>query len=407
MFHLLYDLTATQPTPDSKFHGAGTYGEIVFLQLLTTFDRQNIMVSAAFDSSRYINQHLLDAALDAHVTCFDIQKYTPSQIIKEHEVDRLYSALLDEHIPWPLDDIEIITTVHGLRSLELLTDPIALTYETAVSSKLKQLLKNTLLKKKYFEKVYRGYRRFFTGRMKIVTVSHHSKASILSFFPAVRDTDIRVFSSPTFDQLDGAYQEKDAAPQERTTVLTDNNLSPLGYFIMTSSARWIKNNMRAVWAFDDLFTNNSRIAGNFKVVLTGVSNPLIFKKNIRNHDRFVLLDYIDRSDLASLEHHAYACIYPSLNEGFGYPPVEAMKYGVPVAASGTSSIPEVCGDAALYFDPYSVSEIKNRIIQLLDPSVAAEYRSRAVKQYRIVSDKQKKDLDALVQYLITPGDKSQ
>jgi glycosyltransferase involved in cell wall biosynthesis len=55
--------------------------------------------------------------------------------------------------------------------------------------------------------------------------------------------------------------------------------------------------------------------------------------------------------LAGLYEHASAFIYPSLYEGFGIPPLEAMSYGCPVVCSKTSSIPEVVGDAGEYFDP--------------------------------------------------------
>jgi len=63
------------------------------------------------------------------------------------------------------------------------------------------------------------------------------------------------------------------------------------------------------------------------------------------------LDYIERSELLYLHKNAYAFIYPSLSEGFGHPPMESMRYGVLVAASGTSAIPEICQNAAIYFDP--------------------------------------------------------
>ena len=98
--------------------------------------------------------------------------------------------------------------------------------------------------------------------------------------------------------------------------------------------------------------------------------------------------------------NAYAFVFPSLNEGFGYPPVQSMRYGVPVAASGTTSIPEVCGDAVLYFDPYSVSEIKNRLVQLLDTEIYDEYAARAPKRYVEVHTRQIADLEEAVNFIL-------
>jgi glycosyltransferase involved in cell wall biosynthesis len=62
--------------------------------------------------------------------------------------------------------------------------------------------------------------------------------------------------------------------------------------------------------------------------------------------------------LAGLYEHASAFIYPSLYEGFGIPPLEAMSYGCPVVCSKTSSIPEVVGDAGEYFDPADIESMR-------------------------------------------------
>ena len=62
--------------------------------------------------------------------------------------------------------------------------------------------------------------------------------------------------------------------------------------------------------------------------------------------------------LASYYRAARAFVFPSLYEGFGIPPLEAMHYGCPVACSNTSSIPEVVGDAGLYFDPHDLESVK-------------------------------------------------
>ena len=73
---------------------------------------------------------------------------------------------------------------------------------------------------------------------------------------------------------------------------------------------------------------------------------------------------------------------------------------MPVAASGTTSIPEVCGDAVLYFDPYSVSEIKNRLVQLLDSKIYDEYAARAPKRYVEVNTRQTADLEEAVNFIL-------
>jgi glycosyltransferase involved in cell wall biosynthesis len=75
---------------------------------------------------------------------------------------------------------------------------------------------------------------------------------------------------------------------------------------------------------------------------------------------------VAREELAELYRTASALIFPSLYEGFGQPPLEAMASGTPVAVSRAGSLPEVCADAALYFEPTSVEEIAEAIVAVLD-----------------------------------------
>jgi glycosyltransferase involved in cell wall biosynthesis len=69
--------------------------------------------------------------------------------------------------------------------------------------------------------------------------------------------------------------------------------------------------------------------------------------------------------LRAYYHHADLVVFPSLYEGFGFPPLEAMATGTPVAASRAASIPEICGTAAEYFDPYSPSDMALHIERAL------------------------------------------
>jgi len=89
------------------------------------------------------------------------------------------------------------------------------------------------------------------------------------------------------------------------------------------------------------------------------------------------------SILANLYNEAEALVYPSLYEGFGIPPLEAMAVGCPVISSNTSSLPEVVGDAAEYFDPTNEESILVALERVLDsPERRAELVMRGEEQYR-------------------------
>ncbi len=93
------------------------------------------------------------------------------------------------------------------------------------------------------------------------------------------------------------------------------------------------------------------------------------KKNI-NENRLdaqvKILDYLSSRDLKRLYRTGTLFVFPSLSEGFGLPLLEAMISGMPVAASERTALPEIAGDAALYFDPDKPEEIASRILELLE-----------------------------------------
>jgi len=79
----------------------------------------------------------------------------------------------------------------------------------------------------------------------------------------------------------------------------------------------------------------------------------------------VVRGHVPSDDLLELYRSASALVFPSLYEGFGQPPIEAMACGCPVAASHAGALREVCGDAARYFDPTSPRAIADAVLDVL------------------------------------------
>jgi hypothetical protein len=90
-------------------------------------------------------------------------------------------------------------------------------------------------------------------------------------------------------------------------------------------------------------------------------------------------------------------VYASFNEGFGYPPVEAMRYGTPAVVADVSALPEVCGDAAVYCDPRDVESIMGAILQAWH---GPPPRERLLARHEEIVSRQRRDLEALVRLVL-------
>ncbi|MCI0599711.1 MAG: glycosyltransferase family 4 protein [Beijerinckiaceae bacterium] len=94
-----------------------------------------------------------------------------------------------------------------------------------------------------------------------------------------------------------------------------------------------------------------------------------------------MLGYVTDDDLAALYQNALCFAFPSLTEGFGLPALEAMALGCPVIVSNAASLPEVCGDAALYADPASPRDWLSQIERLQEePALAQLLRIKGFRQ---------------------------
>ena len=384
--NLLFNLAAVQPIHSAKFHGGGSYGEVFFWALV----KHGAKFSCAYDSRKYLDPEILEACKTQDIPLFDISVQTPQEIIDANQIDTFYTPLYSLEKKWDINVKDFVFTWHGVRALEMQYSWAGVGFAKKIGQKLEALVRYRESWKKYFYKPkYQALAaRMAEGKVRAITVSEHSKASIKSFFPELMDLEIPVFYSPMTE-----YEPEGFLPP---------GVAAKKYFLLTSGARWEKNNLRAARAFDELvgMYQSQGKPFDYKMVITGATNARAYLRHLKHKDRFVLLGYVENKELEFLHQNAYAFVFPSLNEGFGYPPVQSMRYGVPVAASGTTSIPEVCGDAVLYFDPYSVSEIKNRLVQLLDSRIYADFAARAPKRYAEVHERQVRDLENAVNFIL-------
>ena len=138
------------------------------------------------------------------------------------------------------------------------------------------------------------------------------------------------------------------------------------YFLFTGGIHPRKNLLTLLKAFSVF---KKRQQSNMKLVVAGrlawKNNDLLDKlETYKYRNDVVLLGYVKEEELVNITASAYALIFPSFFEGFGVPPLEAMQCNVPVITSNVSSMPEICGAAALYANPNSYNELAEKMMQL-------------------------------------------
>lgn len=193
----------------------------------------------------------------------------------------------------------------------------------------------------------------------IFTVSENTKKDIIRFFKIKPEKIVVTYNGVDLEE----FEEKEKSeykylynrysiPPNKKVILYVANLKPH------------KNHINLMEAFKDIDDIENTV-----LVFVGKTfdNPIVdeFKKKYNMEDKIICTGSVNQRELIDFYNMADLFVFPSLYEGFGIPPLEAMACGTPVACSNVSSLPEVVGDAAYTFDPKNANEIKNAINILL------------------------------------------
>jgi len=147
---------------------------------------------------------------------------------------------------------------------------------------------------------------------------------------------------------------------------------PKDYFLFLSTLEPRKNLLRLIEAFK-LYKQSHK--DDFKLALVGTPNHKIFSGlRLEPHEDLIFTGFVPEKDKPHIFRMAAAFLYPSLFEGFGLPLLEAMKCGTPVITSNISSMPEICGPAALYVNPLSKAEIAEAMDRVLQPEIREQLK---------------------------------
>jgi glycosyltransferase involved in cell wall biosynthesis len=186
---------------------------------------------------------------------------------------------------------------------------------------------------------------------KVITVSEHARADIIRHYPFAEGKVEVVHNAadPSFQPLDWTERQR----------AMDRYADGCAYFVVVGSIHPRKNLINLLKGYS-IFKKRQR--SNMKLVITGRLawqhgdfEEMLSRYAYRSEVR--LTGYLPSEEMPAVVGGAYALVYPSLWEGFGIPVVEAMQAGVPVLCSGNASMPEVAGEAGLFFDPLQPEDI--------------------------------------------------
>jgi glycosyltransferase involved in cell wall biosynthesis len=223
---------------------------------------------------------------------------------------------------------------------------------------------------------------------KIITISESSKRDILKFYPDVKSKDIKVI----YHGFDAEVFEKERDLIKEEDIKKQYNIAG-NYIIYIGAIQPRKNLEKLVEAFEVLKkelnqadSQGRRSWRDLKLVLVGEHAWLsegVFQKIEKspNKNDIITPGRIDFEPLGHLLRGSRAFVFPSLYEGFGIPILEAFASKVPVVCSKNSSLPEVGGEAAIYFEDNDADDMAEKIKNVItDENLRASHIAKGLEQ---------------------------
>lgn len=221
-------------------------------------------------------------------------------------------------------------------------------------------------------------RRLMKKTTAVVAVSENTKADIINYGGAATEKVKTILSGLSADF-------KKLPPEDPALLAVKKRYRLPEKFIFFLSTVEPRKNIECLLRAFDLLKKKPRNE-NIKLLIAGGrgwKSKAVYSlaKKLACSSDIEFLDYVDRNDKVYLYNAATLFAYPSLYEGFGHPPLEAMACGTPTILGSSSSLPEVAGDAALLVDPYNPTALAAAIESIImDADLAAALSEKGIEQ---------------------------
>lgn len=336
-----------------KGSGIGTYTENLLRELLNIDTKNNYSIfwtGENYESYKKDNSKIIFTS-KKHGTFYE--NYYYPNYIEENNIDM-------HHIPQ-----------NGIGLNELYTSPVVVTIHDLIPYILPETVGRG-----YLQRFLRDMPLIVSNSKIILTVSEYSKRDIMKFFPFVNEE--KIFVTPL--AANKSYKPLNKSNCVEYIKNKYSISSPFLLYIGGFSTR--KNVKELIIAFSKI---HKSLKKDYKLVLCGSIKDEGVKlqdlcKELLIDDKIIFTGFIPDDELPLFYNAAELFVYPSLYEGFGLPPLEAMSCATPVITSNSTSIPEVTKDCAILIDPFNKDELASSILNLLNSeSLLQEYSQKGYK----------------------------
>lgn len=364
-------------------NGAAEYQRRVISELLKhdTDTRNNLY--AVYDSTHGIAYEDLQPEYfeRENVKMLDVSGTTLLALVEEYHIDRFYIGcvqVVDEYRGLEDLDCEVVCVVHDLTFEETEREDIDVylrVQNKSVSSFVNWFLfkKNKGRGKHFISPMINLLKR--NPKVTLVAVSEYTKYSLIYSYGIPEERIVTLYSPERVYHDSGKHCSEE---------MSDLIASGKRFLLILGTQHSLKNTKKAVSAIKQFCAKHK----DCYLVTAG-------KKLEKQFDNHIPMGFLSDEDLNAAYKSCYALVYPTLFEGFGYPPLEVMHYGKPVLASNIGPVREVFQGAPIYFSPLYETDIFQALSSLWS-SDYSELSERSRKQYETISIRQKSDLQQLI-----------
>lgn len=317
-----------------------------------------------------------------------IQNIIASALLSKYQI-RLYYRKADsnyfKNIPSNAEMIPFEAELYSIK--ELLTSP-AITANTDIfwsphynvpainfASKLKIVTIHDVFHLAHYRTLSAAQKLYAKGMVRhavkssdiIFTVSNFSKSEIVKYTQCDPGKIKVIYNGVDFKKFSAL-----SSNEQKQGVLAKYKINT-PFILFVGNIKPHKNLKNALLGFKEFMGKNSFLSSDYKFVIAGKRegfitgdkeiSALLSDPFYTNKVQFT--GWVDDEDLPSLYQQALTFVFPSLYEGFGFPPLEAMSAGCPVISSNAACLPEIYGDAVLFFDPLKPSEIAEALSSVI------------------------------------------